>query len=49
MLIDFIDAPLIEDLNLPEDEIARIGREVIAQIAQIDGDLPDTYDVGDVD
>ena len=49
MLIDFIDAPLIEDLNLPEDEIARIGREVIAQIAQIDGDLPHTCDVGDVD
>ena len=48
MLIDLIDGPLIEDLNLSEDEVARIGREVIAQIAQIDGDLPFTYDISDV-
>jgi hypothetical protein len=49
MLIDFIDAPLIEELDLPEDEVARIGREVIAQIAHIDGDLPHTYGISDVD
>lgn len=48
MLIDYIDGPLIEDLHLPEEEVARIGREVIAQIAQIGGDLPHTYDISDV-
>jgi len=49
MLFEFIDAPLIEALDLPEDEVVRIGREVIAQIAGIDGDLPYTADLSDVD
>jgi hypothetical protein len=49
MLIEFIDAPLIEALDLPEAEVARIGREVIAQIAEIDGDLPHAHDISDVD
>jgi hypothetical protein len=48
MLLEFIDAPLIEDLDLPEEEAARIGREVLAQIAGIDGELPYTYDISDV-
>jgi hypothetical protein len=47
MLIEFVDAPLIEDLDLSEEEAARIGREVLAQIAQIDGRLPHTYDISD--
>jgi len=48
MLLEYIDAPLIEDLDLPEEEAARIGREVLAQIAEIDGELPYTYDISDV-
>lgn len=49
MLFEFIDAPLIEELDLPEEEVARIGREVIVQVAAIDGDLPYTADLSDVD
>ena len=47
MLIEFVRGPLIVKLSLPEDEAARIGREVLAQIAAISGDLPHMYDVSD--
>jgi hypothetical protein len=45
LLIDFIDAPLIEDLDLPEAEAARIGRLVMEQVAGIAGELPHYVDV----
>jgi hypothetical protein len=45
LLIEFVDAPLLEDLDLPEEEVARIGREVLAHIAAIEGDLPYAYDI----
>jgi hypothetical protein len=45
MLFEFVDAPLIEDLKLSEDEILRIGREVVAQVDQIEGDLPHWLDI----
>ena len=45
LLIEYIDAPLIEDLDLPEAEVARVGREVLAQIVDIQGDLPYLYDI----
>jgi len=47
MLIEFVRGPLIEKLDLPEDEAARIGREVLAQITAISGELPHVYDVSD--
>lgn len=45
LLIEYIDAPLIEELDLPEAEVARVGREVLAQIAGIRGELPHRYDI----
>ena len=47
MLIEFVRGPLIETLDLPEDEAARIGREVLARITDISGELPHVYDVSD--
>ena len=46
MLFEYVDAPLIEALALDTDEIVRIGREVVAQIGRIEGDLPHWLDVG---
>jgi hypothetical protein len=40
MLIDFIDAPRLLDLHLPVEEVVRIGRAVMAQVAQMGGGLP---------
>ena len=45
MLFEFVDAPLLEDLALSETEILRIGREVVAQVNQIAGDIPHWLDV----
>jgi len=47
MLVEFIRGSLIETLDLPEDEAARIGREVLARVADISGELPHLYDVSD--
>lgn len=46
MLIEFIDAPRLADLRLPAAEVVRIGRAVIKEIAQIEGQLPIVLDVG---
>ena len=47
MLVEFIEAPRIENLDLREDEVVRIGRAVIEQIAGIAGELPYYLDVSD--
>ncbi len=47
MLIEFIKAPRVKDLNLPEEQVVRIGRAVLDQIAGIIGELPYYLDVGD--
>lgn len=46
-LSEYIDGPLLEDLGLSESEAVRVGREVLAQIAEIEGDLPTYLDVSD--
>ena len=45
MLFEFVEGPLIEDLDLPEEEVVRIGRAVMEQIAAIPGGLPHFVDV----
>jgi hypothetical protein len=47
MLLEYVDAPRVEDLDLKEEEAARIGREVMGQIAAIAGELPYYHDVSD--
>jgi len=47
MLIEFIKAPRVKDLNLPEEQVVRIGRAVLEQIAGITGELPYYLDVSD--
>lgn len=47
MLIEFVEGPLAEDLGLDEEEAVRVSREVVAQIAAIEGDLPYYLDIGD--
>jgi hypothetical protein len=47
MLIEYIDAPMFEDLQPSEAEAARTGREVRAQIDQIKGDPPCYVDIRD--
>ncbi len=44
-LRDYIDAPLIEDLNLTEEQAAQIVRQVRTQISEIKVDLPGMYDI----
>jgi len=44
MLIEFVDALRLEDMHLPEQEAARIGRHLLAQIAEIEGELPSSYE-----
>jgi len=45
MLLEFVDGPLLESLALPEEEVVRIGRAVMEQIAQIEGELPCFIDI----
>jgi hypothetical protein len=45
MLIEFVEGPLIEDLDLPQDKVVHIGRTVMEQIAGIAGELPYYVDV----
>jgi hypothetical protein len=47
MLIEFIDAPAMEDLGLPDDERARRTAEAAAELADIEGDLPHFLDISD--
>jgi hypothetical protein len=46
MLIEFIDAPRLADLRPPATEVVRIGRAVIEEMAQIEGQLPTVLDIG---
>ena len=45
MLLDDIDAPRLHDLHLPEDAAVKAGQTVLAQIARIEGALPQFLDV----
>jgi hypothetical protein len=47
MLIEYVDAPMFEDLHPSEKEAARVGREVQARIAEIEGHPPCYIDVSD--
>jgi len=47
MLIEFIKGHRIQDLGLPEEEVVRIGRAVIGQIADIAGELAYYLDVSE--
>ena len=47
MLIEYVDAPTFEDLHPSEEDAVRVGREVRARIAEIDGERPHYIDVGD--
>jgi hypothetical protein len=47
MLLEYVDTPRVQDLDLQEEEAMRIGREVIEQVAAIDGELPYYLDVSD--
>ena len=47
MLLEFIEAPLLQDLDPSEEQVVRVGRAVLEQIAQISGQLPYYTDVSD--
>jgi hypothetical protein len=47
MLIDYVDAPMFEDLFPTEEDALRVSREVRARIAEIDGERPHYIDVSD--
>ena len=47
MLIEYVDAPTFEDLDPSEGDAVRVGREVLARIAEIDGERPHYIDVSD--
>jgi hypothetical protein len=40
MLIDWIDAPTLEQQRLPEAKVVKLGRVLLEQIGQIEGQLP---------
>ena len=44
-LHDYVDAPLIEDLELTEAEAVRMVRQVRTEMSLIEGDLPHVYDI----
>jgi hypothetical protein len=46
-LSEYIDAPLLEDVELELEDAVRIGREVLAQIGAIEGNLPHYLDLSD--
>ena len=46
MLFEFVDAPLIRDLQLPTAELARHGRALVEAIGGIEADVPVYIDVG---
>lgn len=45
MLLEFIDAPLLRDLQLPADELARHGRALVEAIGAIEADVPVYIDI----
>lgn len=45
MLFEYIDAPRLGDQLVSEEELLRIGREVVAQVGRIEGGLPHWLDV----
>ena len=47
MLLEYVDAPMFEDLEPSEEEALRLAREVRAGIDAIEGDLPCYIDVRD--
>ena len=47
MLLEFIEGTLIEELDLSEEEVVRIGRTVLAQITKMAGTRPYWFDVSD--
>ena len=49
MLFEFIEAPLIEDLNLSDDALLSTAYGLIEEIATIEGDLPHYLDISNED
>jgi hypothetical protein len=47
MLIEYVNAPMLEDLAPSEEEAVRVGREVQARISAIEGERPHYFDIGD--
>jgi hypothetical protein len=47
MMIEFVEGPLADDLGLEAEEVIRMSREVVAQIATIEGELPHCLDITD--
>jgi len=45
MLFEFLEGPLLEKLDLPEEQVVQVGRAVMDQIANIGGELPHYLDV----
>ena len=47
MLIEYVDAPMFEDLHPSEEDAVRVGRQVQARIVAIDGERPHYIDISD--
>ena len=47
MLFEFIEAPLIEDLNLSDEAIVTAGNDIIKSIEEIEGKLPYYLDISE--
>jgi len=47
MLIEFIDAPLVQALGLQGNAVVRMGREIQAEIRKVSGKPPCFLDIGD--
>jgi thiamine kinase-like enzyme len=45
MLLEYIDAPRLTDLNPSAETVVQIGRDVLQEIAAIQGDIPVLFDV----
>jgi Phosphotransferase enzyme family len=48
MLFEFVDAPLVRDLELSDADLARHGRALVAAIGGIEADVPVYIDVSDM-
>src|SRR5439155_23436833 len=46
MTLDWIDAPLLRDQARSDAELMERGRQVVAQIGEMEGDLPVYLDIG---
>jgi hypothetical protein len=49
MLIEFIEAPLIGDLKLSEDQMLGMTQQIVDQIREVSGDPPVFLDIGTLD